>query len=101
LIAGSFACPVTQGEELRQQTFLRMRESRATMAVDTSGRLWYAFGHAPLPDALRTLTHLLVLLSRNDLAFSTVLRTHYADQADQASLGARRCPRDGIASRGA
>ena len=27
----------------------------------------------PLPDALRTLTLLLVLLSRNDLAFSAVL----------------------------
>ena len=66
------------GEELRQQTFLRMRESRATIAVDTAGRLWYAAGHAPLPDALRTLTLLLVLLSRNDRAFSAVL-----DQQDE------------------
>ena len=73
LIAGSFAGPVMQGEELRQQTFLRMRESRATIAADPAGRLWYAAGHAPLPDALRTLTLLLVLLSRNDLAFSAVL----------------------------
>ena len=73
LIAGNFAGPVMQGEELRQQTFLRMRESRAAIAADTAGRLWYAAGHAPLPDALRTLTLLLVLLSRDDRAFSAVL----------------------------
>ncbi len=78
LIAGSFPGPVLQGEELRQRTFLRMRENRATMAADPAGRLWYAAGHAPLPDALRTLTLLLVLLSRDDLAFSAVL--------DQAAL---------------
>ncbi|MGA2253071.1 MAG: hypothetical protein ABSG53_00280 [Thermoguttaceae bacterium] len=73
LIARSFAGPVMHGEELRQQTFLRMRESRATIAVDSAGRLWYVSGHGPIPDALRTLTHLLVLLSRNDRAFSAVL----------------------------
>jgi len=73
LIAGSLAKSVMQGEELRQQTFLRMRENRATIAADTAGRLWYANSHAPLPDALRTLTHLLVLLSRDDQAFSAVL----------------------------
>ena len=63
-----------QGEELRQQTFLRMQETRAAMAVNRAGRLWYADGHAPLPDALRTLTFLLAaMLSRDDLAFSAVL----------------------------
>ena len=70
LIAGSSSGPVLKGEELRQQTFLRMREGRAAMAVDAAGRLWYAGSHAPLPDALRTLTFLLVLLSRDDRAFS-------------------------------
>ena len=73
LIGGSFAAPVKKGEDLRQQTFLRMRESRATIAADTAGRLWYAASHAPLPDALQTLTHLLVLLSRDDRALSAVL----------------------------
>lgn len=73
LIAGNFAARAVHGEELRQQTFLRMQASRATIAVDAAGRLWYAGSHAPLPDALRTLTFLLVLLSRNDLAFSAVL----------------------------
>ena len=73
LLAGNLTGPVPHGNELRQQTFLRMRESHATIAVDPAGRLWYASGHAALPDALRTLTLLLVLLSRNDLAFSAVL----------------------------
>ena len=84
LIAGSGADPVIHGGELRQQAFQRMRESRAPIAVDTAGRLWYAAGQAPVPDALRTLTHLLVLLSRNDLAFSGVL-----DQADGGKRGMR------------
>ncbi len=73
LFAGSFAGPVMHGEQLRQKTYLRMRESGASIAADSAGRLWYASGHAPLPDALRTLTLLLVLLSRNDLPFSAVL----------------------------
>ena len=73
LIAGTVADPVMHGVELRQQTFRRMQKSGASIAVDAAGRLWYAAGHAPVPDALRTLTHLLVLLSRNDLAFSEVL----------------------------
>jgi phosphomannomutase len=73
LFAGSFSGPVMRSEGLRQQTFRRMRESRATIAADTAGRLWYAAGHVPLPDALQTLTHLLVLLSRDDRAFSAVL----------------------------
>ena len=42
-------------------------------AIDTAGRLWYSADHPPMPDALQTLTHLLVLLSRDDLAFSEVL----------------------------
>jgi len=73
LIGGNSGGLVMHGEESRQQTFLRMRDGRAAMAVDSAGRLWYASGHAPLPDALRTLTLLLVLLSRNDLPFSAVL----------------------------
>jgi len=72
-ISPDFAGPVMRGEELRQQTFRRMRDSHATIAVDPSGRLWYACGRAAVPDALQTLTLLLVLLSRNDLAFSAVL----------------------------
>ena len=73
MLAGGFDGPIVQGEKLRQQTFRRMRESDATIAADSAGRLWYACGHAPLPDALRTLTLLLVHLSRDDRAFSEVL----------------------------
>jgi hypothetical protein len=73
LIAGGFAGPVMHGEVLRQQTFLRMQANCAGLAVDPAGRLWYAAGHAPLPDALQTLTLLLVLLSRDDRPFSAVL----------------------------
>ena len=73
LIAGSAPCAVMQGEALRQQTFLRMRETHAAIATDPAGRLWYAAHHVPGPDALQTLTRLLVLLSRDDQAFSAVL----------------------------
>jgi hypothetical protein len=73
VIAGEFAGPSIRGEERRQQTFRRMQEGRAALAVDTVGRLWYASPYAAAPDALRTLTLLLVLLSRDDLAFSVVL----------------------------
>jgi len=72
-VAGGLTGPIMHGGELRQQTFLRMRESRAEIGVDPAGRLWYASGHSPVPDALRTLTLLLVLLSCNDRAFSAVL----------------------------
>ena len=74
LIAGSLGGPVMQGDALRQRTFLRMRDSGATIAADTAGRLWYAAGHAPSPDALQTLTRLLALLSRDDRALSALLR---------------------------
>lgn len=73
MIAEGFARPVMQGDELRQETFLHMRESGAAIAADPAGRLWYAAGHAPLPDALQTLTLVLVLLSRKDLAFSALV----------------------------
>jgi len=72
-IAGNFAGPVMHGQERRQQTFQRMRETRATIALDPAGRIWYAAGHVAVPDALRTLTLVLVLLSRSDRAFSAVL----------------------------
>jgi phosphomannomutase/phosphoglucomutase len=49
-----------------------MREHRAIFGGGPSGRLWYPCGPA-VPDALRTLTHLLVLLSRSDRRMSEVL----------------------------
>ena len=73
LIAGSVADAVMHGGELRQQTFRGMRECGARIAFDTAGRLWYSARQGAVPDALRTLTYLVVLLSHNDLAFSAVL----------------------------
>jgi len=49
-----------------------LRRHEAFLAGGPSGRLWYAVGH-PSPDALRTLTLLLVLLSRSDRRLSDVL----------------------------
>ena len=73
LIAGSFAGPVMQGEELRQQTFRRMQRKPCRHRRRRGRPALVCRRSCPLPDALRTLTHLLVLLSRNDLAFSAVL----------------------------
>jgi phosphomannomutase len=72
---------VTDGA-LRQQTFRKMRRSGAIFASDSAGRIWYAGRHAPLPDALQTVTLLLVLLSRGDLALSAVLGQAVLGQAD-------------------
>jgi phosphomannomutase len=49
-----------------------MRRHRAILGGGPSGRFWYACGPA-VPDALRTLTHLLVFLSRSDRRMSEVL----------------------------
>ena len=43
-----------------------MRDQHAVLGGGPSGRYWHAVGRLPLPDALRTLTLLLVLLSRDD-----------------------------------
>jgi phosphomannomutase len=73
LVGGSLTGPILHGDKLRHDTFRRMRKTQAALGIDVAGRLWYATGHAPLPDALRTLTHLVVHLSRNDRPFSAVL----------------------------
>ncbi len=50
-----------------------MRQHGATYAADAEGRLWHRVSSVPTPDALHTLTHLLVLLSRSDRPLSVVL----------------------------
>ena len=50
-----------------------MRQHDALLGGGPSGRLWHAVGRLPLADALRTLTLLLVLLSRDDSPLSEVL----------------------------
>ncbi len=50
-----------------------MRKHRALLGGGRGGRFWYDVDGLPMPDALRTLTHLLVLLSHSDRHFSQVL----------------------------
>ncbi|MBN2474113.1 MAG: hypothetical protein JXB62_05875 [Pirellulales bacterium] len=50
-----------------------MREQGAIFGGGPSGRFWYADGGLALPDALRTLTLLLVVLSQSDRRLSEVL----------------------------
>jgi len=57
----------------RSEMFAAMRQHRALVGGGPSGRFWYDFDGTPLPDALTTLTLLLVLLSQSDRRFSEVL----------------------------
>ncbi len=50
-----------------------MREHGALLGGGPSGRFWYADAGFPSPDALMTVTRLLVLLSRSDEPLSAVL----------------------------
>jgi len=50
-----------------------MRAHQAILGGGPSGRFWYPVGGSPLPDALRTLTWLLVTLSQSDRRLSEVL----------------------------
>ena len=58
---------------LRQAMADSMRRHGAILGGGPSGRFWHAAGGVPVPDALRTLTQLLVLLSRSDRTLSEVL----------------------------
>ena len=61
------------GGALRAEMARAIRQSGATLGGGPSGRFWYSPAGLPLPDALRTLTRLLVLLSRSDRPLSAVL----------------------------
>jgi phosphomannomutase len=50
-----------------------MADHNAVLGGGASGRLWHMVDGTPLCDALRTLTQLLVLLSRSDAPLSAVL----------------------------
>ena len=50
-----------------------MRDHRALIGGGPSGRYWYPAGPFAVPDALKTLSLLLVLLSRDDRPLSQVL----------------------------
>jgi phosphomannomutase len=50
-----------------------MREHGAPFGGGPSGRFWYADAGVPLPDALMTITRLLILLSHTDEPLSAIL----------------------------
>jgi phosphomannomutase len=57
----------------RAEMAAAMQEHRGLLGGGQTGRLWYDSDGLPLPDALRTLTLLLVLLSQSDRPLSEVL----------------------------
>lgn len=60
---------VSIGERDNRESIRKaMLESGARFAADCHGRIW--FGDCPTADALKTLTHLLMLLSRDDRPLS-------------------------------
>jgi len=64
---------VVRSGACRSEMAAAMREQGARFGGGPSGRFWYDVDGLPLPDALMTLTLLLVLLSQSDRPFSEVL----------------------------
>jgi phosphomannomutase len=63
---------VTNGAR-RAEMAAAMNEHAAMLGGGPSGRFWHCVDGVPLPDALMTITRLLVLLSRSDEPLSAVL----------------------------
>jgi phosphomannomutase len=61
------------GGSRRADMATAMREHNAIFGGGPTGRLWHVVAGVPLPDALMTITQLLVLLSRSDEPLSAVL----------------------------
>ncbi len=66
-------CRVELSGPRRAEMAAAMRQHGATLGGGPTGRFWYAATGPPLPDALMTLTLLLVILSRSDRRLSEVL----------------------------
>jgi len=66
-------CRVATVGASRAEMSEAMSREKAALGGGPSGRFWHVLGGKPLPDALMTLTQLLVLLSRDDRPFSAVL----------------------------
>ena len=69
----SLGVRVVRSDPLRASMARTMRQQAAALGGGPSGRFWYPVEDAALPDAVRTLTRLLVLLSRSDRALSAVV----------------------------
>ena len=66
-------CRVVFSDARRASMERTMRRHGAKLAGGPSGRFWYTDHGPPLPDALITLTLLLVILSQSDRRLSEVL----------------------------
>jgi phosphomannomutase len=64
--------PILSGAR-RAEMASAMRKHGAMLGGGPSGRFWHKVAEIPLPDALMTITQLLVILSRSDDPFSVVL----------------------------
>ncbi len=64
---------VVRADSQRNAMAAAMCRHAAPLGGGVSGRFWYAQGTTALPDALRVLTELLVVLSQSDRPFSAVL----------------------------
>jgi phosphomannomutase len=61
------------GGDRRAEMASIMREQKAVFGGGPTGRFWHLLAGVPLPDALMTITQLLILLSRSDEPLSAVL----------------------------
>ena len=68
-----FGMSVTVSCALRADMAAAMRAANAILGGGPSGRFWHSIAGIHLPDALMTVTRLLVLLSHGDEPFSAVL----------------------------
>jgi phosphomannomutase len=57
----------------RAEMAVAMREQQAVLGIGGNGRFWWRHAGAALPDALMTMTQLMILLSRGGEPFSVVL----------------------------
>jgi phosphomannomutase len=67
-----FGGRATMGGNRRAEMAAAMREQGAVLGGGPSGRFWHLAAGVPLPDALMTITRLLLLLSRSDEPLSAV-----------------------------
>jgi phosphomannomutase len=66
-------CGIVRSHARRAAMDGAMREHGAVLGGGPSGQIWHLVTGQPLPDALWTITRLLVLLSRSDRPLSQVL----------------------------
>jgi phosphomannomutase len=71
---------VVLSDARRSAMVAAMCQHGAILGAGPSGRCWHVLGGTALPDALMTLTWVLVILSRSDRCFSEVLDAAAAEE---------------------